>query len=162
MPWSRDAATGQHVFYHLSRPAQPIVSAQSNSGADTNTVSTGSIQEGSFVQYTGVEPPSQFATQAAQKNYTPTMTVELADPKSTCVAGVVTGTNQIKTKGVVLAWVIKQKRELPLSGIYSTSVNGVSVGSTAIVRFGSSFIMARSRDDDVEKLKQQFSELTAG
>jgi len=158
MPWVRQG--DKHVFLSISRPVLPTVTAPLASGADVKPISTGLISEGSFVQYDGIQPSPQFwATQAAQKNYSPTMTVEIAEKNSTCVAGVVTATNQIQTSGVVLAWIIKQKRELPLSGVYSTSVNGVTVANTAIVQVGQAFVMAKSRDSQVEKLTQQFAEL---
>jgi hypothetical protein len=86
--------------------------------------------------------------------------VELAQPNSTVVAGVVTTTDTVKTDGIVLAWVIKKKRTLELSGLYSTTENGAFVANTAIIQRGNFFVMARSKDDELQKLMSQFAELT--
>ena len=161
MPWARDVNSGQHVHYNLARPVIRNVTPQTIvASADIQTSTTG-LQEGTFVQFSGTESPQQHAQAAAQKNYSsPTLSVEMAEPSTNCVAGVVVGANQVKSTGTVLAWVIQQKRELPLSGVYATSINGVHVANTAIVQMGKAIVLARSKDDDVERLKQQFSQLT--
>ena len=62
--------------------------------------------------------------------------------------------------GIVFAWVLRRKRTLELSGLYSTSENGVPQGNTAIIQRGNFFVMARSKDDDLQTLAEKFSELT--
>ena len=61
-----------------------------------------------------------------------------------------------------LCWLIKGKRTLPLSGIYNRTINGVGTGKVVVLHDprDNSFIMASSKDDDIELLKMQFSALT--
>ena len=87
--------------------------------------------------------------------------VTVAAEGSTRVAGVVTGENRVLVSGgTVLAWVLRKKRTLELSGLYSTSENGVHVANTAIIQRGNFFVMARSKDDELQTLADKFAELT--
>ena len=85
-----------------------------------------------------------------------------AQPKTTCCAGVLVNSSTIKNDGTTLAWVLRKKRTLDLSGLYNTSVNGVNIGKTAILQKGQVFIMARSHDDELDVLRSAFDELTGG
>ena len=160
MPWVTRG--NQHVFVNFASaptttPTQTTVPSSNHAFAVT-----GAIPTGTFVEWTGEQPsPHYWGEQVAMGNFDRAETlVQVAGVDSPTTAGVVVGTNQVKTTGTVLAWVIRKKRELPLSGLYATSVNGAPKGNTAIVQLGQTFLMCKSKDDALEKLVQQFKELT--
>ena len=163
MPWVRDILTNKHVFHRMNEPVTttvPTISAPATTSSE-KTINTGSASRGTWVEYTGQPTTTNawFIAAATLNHNSPPIQVQPAQEHSKCVAGVVTDTNRVQTDGTVLAWVIRKKRTLDLSGLYDTSRNGVHVSKTAIIQNGNLFLMARSRDDDVEKLKEQFSEL---
>jgi hypothetical protein len=160
MPWTR--VGNQHVFVqHTELVARSLPTTSTESTQETNTA-TGSINFGSWVQWTGEPKTTQYWAEngASGKLNNAHGQVELAQPNSTHVAGVVTKLDTVKTDGIVLAWVIKKKRTLELSGLYSTTENGAFVANTAIIQRGNFFVMARSKDDELQKLMSQFAELT--
>jgi hypothetical protein len=159
MPWVRQ--NGQHVFIRNNQPAHTTQSTSTDTQL-SHTVDTGSLPKGIWCQWTGIpESVGHWAQQGAYGNLENAHTqVEIAEPASTCVAGVVVDSSKVKTDGIVLAYVIKKKRTLELSGLYATSENGVHIANTAIIQRGNFFVMARSKDDELETLISQFAELT--
>ena len=151
MPWTR--RDGKHVFFQQSEPVSTF-SALSATGASPQTLNvfTGSQQLNTWAEwgdaqsYQGIAPSS--------------LPVVPATPETTRCAGVVTSQNQLQTDGVVFAWVLRRKRKLELSGLYSTSENGVPIGNAAIIQRGNFFVMARSKDDELQTLADKFKELT--
>jgi hypothetical protein len=164
MPWVRQ--NGKHVFIttrsvHITSESTSVTSAPD--AMQTISTSTGGLIKGVWCQYKGIpEGDADYWLRSAAQGKLENVhsQIELAEPGSTCVAGVVVGDNVVKTDGVVLAYVIKKKRTLDLSGLYATSENGLHVGDTAIIARDNFFVMARSKDDQVEKLTAQFAELT--
>lgn len=162
MPWVRQG--NEHVFYQVVTEPAVVRSAEQKSETDTAhvEVSTGSAEIGTWCQWTGTPPwPSYWLERGASAKLEDAHSqVEVAEPNSKCVAGVVVAQNKIKTDGVTLAWVIKKKRTLELSGLYSTTENGIHVANTAIIQRGNFFVMARSKDDELQTLISKFAELT--
>jgi hypothetical protein len=151
------------MFFALNQPAQQSTTISASETANTISTATGSRDNGTWVEWSGTPDgaANYWAEQGAYGNLENAHTqIETAQPDSTCVAGVVVKSNTIKTDGIVLAWVIKKKRTLELSGIYATSQNGIHVANTAIIQRGNFFVMARSKDDELETLMSQFEELT--
>jgi len=158
MPWTRQG--NQHVFVQYNElvdrsPKQTAVTRNNETNVPTN-----SIHFGKWVQWTGEPLTMNHWSQHGGDFQNAHGRVELAQNGSTCTAGVVTRENTVTTDGIVLAWVIKKKRTLELSGLYSTSENGAFVANTAIIQRGNFFVMARSKDDELQKLTSQFAELT--
>ena len=151
MPWTR--RDGKHVFFQQSEPVS-TTAALSATGASTQTFSvvTGSLTSNTWAEWT--------EGQNLQSASASSLGVVAATPETERCAGVVTGPNQVQTSGIVFAWVLRRKRTLELSGLYSTSENGVPQGNTAIIQRGNFFVMARSKDDDLQTLADKFSELT--
>jgi hypothetical protein len=160
MPWSRIG--DKHVFVQFNElVTQPSTLALGTSSHNLALVT--SIPVGRWVQWTGEPITNNFWAEngSSGKMNNAHGSVELAEPQSRCVAGVVAKTNEIVTDGITLAWILKKKRTLELSGLYTTSENGVFVGNTAIIQRGNFFVMARSHDDDVETLTSKFTELAS-
>jgi hypothetical protein len=162
MPWARDG--DKHVFYSTNEVNNQRVSAVSTSSTASQhltTSGTSTLEPGMWCQWSGAPSntlPNGWATNNLDNAHSH---VEIAQPETTCCAGVVVENSpmKIKTTGIVLAWVIKKKRTLELSGLYQTSENGVHVADTAIIQRGNFFVMARSKDDELETLLTKFSEL---
>jgi hypothetical protein len=93
--------------------------------------------------------------------------LQAAQENSIRVAGIVSGvsgnTYDVASTGTVMAWVLEPiKTKLPLSGVYSRSINGIASGQVVILyneRDGS-FTMASTRDSDLELLRLRFDALT--
>ena len=154
MPWARRG--GKHVFFSINEPVATSAPASTSSTNATYSTPTGSLSAGAWAEWndaTYKNAPSSDVTSTV-------LPVSIATEGSTRVAGVVTAHNTIQTGGVVLAWVLRKKRTLELSGLYSTSENGVHVASTAIIQRGNFFVMARSKDDELETLADKFAKLT--
>jgi len=138
--WSN---AGTH-FVHIPAPSTPIVPRTTSTSADS--VDNGIIS-GSFLEYSGNK---------AQAGYWPNPHLVLATGGR--VAGVKTDSG-VATRHA-MAWVVMEKRKIPLSGIYSRTENGVAKGNTVVIVEGNSFIFAQTKDNDLEILKQKFTALT--
>ena len=153
MPWTR--RDGKHVFFQQSEPV-------STSSSQLGTASAGTAQTLNLI--TGSLAPNTWCQWAAASSYqgadASALPVVSAEPQTPNCAGVVLGPNQVQTDGIVFAWVLRRKRTLELSGLYSTSENGVPTGNTAIIQRGNFFVMARSKDDELQELSDKFAELT--
>jgi len=92
--------------------------------------------------------------------------IELAQKGTDSCAGIVVsdngGTYSIKDSGIVLAWILRPtKRLLPLSGIYEKSIQGLPSGrSVILVAADGYFVIATSRDNEMEFLIERFNALT--
>ena len=166
MPWR--LVNGNYEFF-----SQRIVvtSPSSTAGKSTSREASGEsgIEHGTFVQHSGIASSTIGSFDHGNSVLNAETHLEKAEPRTPLCAGVVTNitdvsgvtTYGVKESGIVLAWVIQEKkRKLPLSGIYNTSLNGIPNGKTAILVEGDSFIMCRSRDDQVETLTEKFASLT--
>ena len=161
MPWTR--LQGRHVFVaRNARPAQATPSTSGNSSLEIRLIDTGGVANGLILEYSGMLPDniSSFSTQASNGFDTGVTKLQAAQPESPCAAGVVVGTNKLKTSGTVLAWVVRAKRTLDLNGLYNTSQNGISSGKTCILQRGNFFAMLASRNDEIHELTDKFQELT--
>ena len=158
MPWTRQG--GKHVFFSISEPAASTSApASTSSSAIEISTPTGSLSEGMWAEW--ADAGSYKEGFSASNVTSAVVPVTVAAEGSTRVAGVVTGENRVLVSGgTVLAWVLRKKRTLELSGLYSTSENGVHVANTAIIQRGNFFVMARSKDDELQTLADKFAELT--
>ena len=159
---------GTFVF----RPIQSITRRRSDSVSTTHThvddeLTSGdsAIEIGTFVQSSGEPSTSIGSFKHSLGIDRAEVHVEPAEHNSRGVVGVVKNTVSGYTlvdTGMCLCWLIKGKRTLPLSGIYSRTINGASSGKVVVLHDprDDSFIMASSKDDDIELLKMQFSALT--
>lgn len=157
MPWTRRG--GKHVFFSISEPAASTSAPTSTSSSAIEiSTPTGSLSEGMWAEWADA---GSYKENSASNVTTAVVPVTVAAEGSTRVAGVVTGENRVMVSGgVILAWVLRKKRTLELSGLYSTSENGVHVANTAIIQRGNFFVMARSKDDELQTLADKFAELT--
>jgi hypothetical protein len=94
--------------------------------------------------------------------------IQAAQENSVRVAGIVSSaaannTYDVAGSGTAMAWVLEPiKTKLPLSGVYSRSINGVASGQVVILynERDNSFTMASTRDSDLELLRLRFDALT--
>ncbi len=144
--WSN---AGTH-FVHIPSPSTPLVQGRTTSsgGSTSDSVDNGIIS-GSFLEYSGNK---------AQAGNWPNAHLVLAVPGGGGVAGVKTDSG-VATRHA-MAWVVMEKRKIPLSGIYSRTENGIAKGKTVVIVEGNSFIFAQTKDNDLEILKQKFTALT--
>ena len=120
---------------------------------------------GMFVKWTGI--PSIAGGTVTTWKHTEgvqhaTSHLALADSGCRLVAGVITDTSYtIADGGVVLAWVVKPiATVLPLSGLYTHTQNGVSLGAVVVnYNDDASFTFAPTTSDDLDELKRRLDEL---
>ena len=144
MPWTRQG--GKFVWVTTQAPA-PVI-PQIGSNTSTNRTLENGIVVGDVVQYSGTTM-SQYPNFHLNKA-----------TSGGVVAGLVDSGGAVADVG--MAWVIDEPRELPLSGIYQRTVNGLADGQVVvIVGKDNSFVMARTKDDDVEILRDRFNALVS-
>ena len=141
MPWNKSSdGHFTHVPLVLTH-----VSQASSSSSSTNDIIQSGIANGHVLTFAGPGPSGW-----------PQATLGLATDCSQ-VVGISTANGTVKRGW---AWVVPSKRRIPLSGIYSRDVNGVSDGSVAIlVSQDNSFIICRTADSDLVALRQRFDAL---
>ncbi len=86
-----------------------------------------------------------------------------ATTKSRNVVGVSISDNYIQRYGHALVWVVRPTtNHLPLTGAYNWSVNGIDQGKQIIFfnRADNSFLLARTADDEIEKIRLRLEALT--
>ena len=94
--------------------------------------------------------------------------LQAAQENSIRVAGIVSSaasnnTYNVVATGTAMAWVLEPiKTKLPLSGVYSRSINGIASGQVVILynERDNSFTMASTRDSDLDVLRLRFDALT--
>ena len=142
MPWTKQGSKFVWVTIEAPTPILPQIQAT------TNRTFENGIVVGDVVQYSGTtmsQYPNFHLTKAQSDGV---------------VAGLVDSTGVLADVG--MAWVIDEPRELPLSGIYQRTVNGVADGQVVvIVGKDNSFVMARTNDDEVKTLRERFNALVS-
>ena len=86
-----------------------------------------------------------------------------ATAKSRNIVGVSIADNKIQRSGHALVWIVRPTtNQLPLTGAYNWSVNGIDQGKQIIFfnRADNSFLLARTADDELEKIRLRLEALT--
>jgi len=85
-----------------------------------------------------------------------------AHSASTNIVGVSLADNAVQRHGHALVWVIRPTTShLPITGSYNWSVNGINMGMQIIFHNAdNSFLLARTADDELEKIRLRLEALT--
>ena len=161
MPWSY--VNGTFVY---SAAAPPTVVAAPIGFVAKEVSGEPSLGLGDWVEHT--DTPSALTSSFLHFNIVKAHThVQAAQENSVRVAGIVSGvsanTYDVASSGTAMAWVLEPiKTKLPLSGVYSRSINGIASGQVVILynERDHSFTMASTRDSDLEFLRLRFDALT--
>jgi hypothetical protein len=169
MPWK--TVNGRFVYFSAPVAHNDPVSVATTVGDEQHehsphTTGESGLEPGMFCEYSG-NPSTIIGTwRPVDETDVDSIAnhIQVAGIKSASVAGVVIadngGTYAVKEAGLTLAWIIRPtKRLLPLSGIYNKSVQGVNVGKSVILVNQNHFVIASSKDDELELLTEKFNEL---
>ena len=142
--WGHD---GTRFVAHRHNSIQRFVAPQTTGFSSGDSID-GSADHGSFLQYSG-QPAVNGSWPAAHL---------VAATGTAPVAGI-HAQNGLVEQG--FAWVVPGVRKLPLSGIYERRSNGIADGHVVVIVEGDSFIFARTRNNDLQELKDKFAALTS-
>ena len=165
MPWSY--RNGKFYFVNTPVSVEPTPAPAPN--VTTTHILTGdeNLTVGAWAEWTG--NPSMTGGTITTWKHSEAIDhahshLRLAQEGSELVAGIVFD-NQvtIQETGVCLAWVIKPiKNHIPLTGIYAHTINGLNKGKMVLIHneLDDSFLMAKTKDDELTILAEKFHALT--
>jgi hypothetical protein len=139
---------GTRFVTHGVTTTQRFVPPTGGVGVGSKDTINNNAPYGTFLQYSG-EPALSGSWPAAHLE---------AATGTAPVAGIHAETGSVEQG---FAWVVPGVRKLPLSGIYERKSNGLEDGHVVVIVEGNSFIFARTRNNDLQELKDKFAALTS-